>query len=67
MGFETVILDKVADVLGNPTQAGFTNGTLFVHSISFAEALNLKIQLGDMAAYKIDINQVGSEFAFDFI
>lgn len=67
MGFETVVLNQVAEILGNPHQAEFTSGTLFVGQLSMAEALKLKIQLGDISRYKIQMNQVGSEFAFDFV
>ena len=66
MGFETVVLSKVADAVGNSHQAAFTCGTLFVCDVSFAEAEKIKQQLLEIVRGPISVNLVGNEFAFDF-
>ena len=67
MGFETVVLGKVAEFVGSTRQAEFTNGTLFVGDITPVEAVQIAQQLQEIVRCKIGVNSVGSEFAFDFI
>ena len=68
MGFETVVLNVVAEVLDNPSKAGFSNGTLFVwcdhHDIErIVRALTDVIHPRMQTTY----NDRTGEYSIDFI
>jgi hypothetical protein len=67
MGFETVVLHYTAEILGNPRQAGFTNGTMFISDMNMTEAKDFMHKLLVFIPGPIRYNQVGSEVAFDFV
>jgi len=66
MGFEKVILEKVAEVLKSDKQAGFFCGTL---SVICDEAEARKIQRRLIKdRYKVEVNPDGSYgYLFDFV
>jgi uncharacterized protein (UPF0548 family) len=66
MGFETVVLNRVAEVLDNPTRAGFTNGTLFVSDLTSTEAFLMKEIISELTSHKVVMSTFDSETAFDF-
>lgn len=66
MGFETVILSKVADKLGRSNQAEFCNGSLFVCDLTRDEAEDLQSFLGAVTTRKVVFSTLGNEYAFDF-
>jgi hypothetical protein len=69
MGFETVVLTKVSDVLGTDNQASFAYGTLFVECTE-AEARKVFHRLSkDFGLGKVQISKSerSPEFAFDFV
>lgn len=66
MGFETVILNKVEEILGESGNASFYNGTLFVET-SQEKAQEVYEQLS-LTYGPIELNgPIASEFAFDFV
>lgn len=67
MGFETVVLHYTAEILGNPHQAEFTNGTLFVSDMNMAEADEFVSRLLVFIPGPIVPSKVGNEIAFDFV
>jgi hypothetical protein len=66
MGFETVILNRVAEVLDSTTRAGFTNGTLFITDLTTTEAFVMQAFINELTSYRVVMSTVGSETAFDF-
>ena len=66
MGFETVVLDKVANVLKSDNQAYFAYGTLFVTAPEH-EARSVFSMLCREYDFKVKPSKVGDEFAYDFI
>lgn len=67
MGFEKIVLDKVAKVLKEPRQASFCNGTLFVIAPE-SEARRVFSMLCKEYDFKVQPSKVGeNEFAYDFI
>ena len=66
MGFETVVLDKVAAVLGTDNKAEFFNGTLFVEAEE-KDARRVFSMLCKNYDFKVRPSKVGDEFAYDFI
>lgn len=68
MGFEKVVLDKVAKVLQKNNAAGFTCGTLFV-ACDEQEARRVFHRLSrDFGLGKVQINgPIQGEFAYDFV
>jgi hypothetical protein len=67
MGFETVVLTKVADVLGTDKQASFTCGTLFVECTE-DEARKVFHRLSKSYGLgKVQVSKTPAEFAFDFV
>jgi 23S rRNA C2498 (ribose-2'-O)-methylase RlmM len=66
MGFETVVLDKVAAVLGTYNKAEFFNGTLFVEAEE-KDARRVFSMLCKNYDFKVRPSKVGDEFAYDFI
>jgi hypothetical protein len=68
MGFETVVLKKVEDVLGDSNCAEFAYGSLFV-SCTENEARSVFHRLSkDYGFGKVRVSRTfGNEFAFDFV
>lgn len=66
MGFEKVVLDKVAKVLEQDRQAYFSNGTLFVTAPE-PQARKVFSMLCKEYDFKVGVSKVGDEFAYDFM
>jgi hypothetical protein len=66
MGFEKIVLDKVAKVLKQDRQAYFVNGTLFVVA-SEPNARKVFSKLFRDYNGKVEVSLVGYEYAYDFI
>jgi uncharacterized protein with von Willebrand factor type A (vWA) domain len=66
MGFEKIVLDKVAKVLKQERMAYFRNGTLFVLA-SEPEARQVFSKLFRDYYGKVEVSLVGHEYAFDFV
>ena len=67
MGFETVVLNKVAKVLGDDKSASFEYGTLFVNCEE-SEARKVFHTLSkDYGLGKVRVSKTPLEFAFDFV
>ena len=69
MGFETLVLAKVAKVLGSDKQAMFEYGTLFVSGLTKDEAEKVRDMLSMNWMLRVEMNDMGStvdEFAYDF-
>jgi hypothetical protein len=68
MGFETVVLNKVAKVLKSDNQASFTSGTLFV-ACEENEARKVFHKLSkEYGLGKVYVSgPIFGEFAFDFV
>jgi hypothetical protein len=68
MGFEKIVLDKVAKVLKQDRQAYFVNGTLFV-SATPDQAIEVLSMLFKDYNGKVQTSRVGAngEFAYDFV
>lgn len=64
MGFETVVLDRVANLLGSDNKAEFTCGTLFVDCTA-EEAAKIETSLNKIT--KVIVSKTPAEFAFDFV
>lgn len=66
MSFEKVVLDRVANVLGEANKAEFTFGTLFVDCTA-AQAAKIETALNEMNQGGIIVSKTPAEFAFDFV
>jgi hypothetical protein len=66
MGFETRVLNKVSDILGNDKSASFTSGTLFVNCDA-KEAAKLETALIAITNGGVVVSKTPAEFAFDFV
>ena len=66
MGFETVVLDKVAKVLGASNAASFDYGTLFVVALPEDADKVFQMLSGDYPN-RVEMNACGGEFAYDFV
>jgi hypothetical protein len=68
MGFEKIVLDKVAKVLKQDRQAYFVNGTLFV-SATLDQSFEVLSMLNAYYNGKVQTSRVGAngEFAYDFV
>jgi hydrogenase maturation factor len=66
MGFETVVLEKVAKVLGADNAASFAYGTLFVMALP-EDADKVFQMLSADYKNRVEMNACGPEFAYDFI
>lgn len=67
MGFETVVLAKVAKVLKSDNQASFTSGTLFVEAPE-RDTRRVFSMLCKEYDFKVKPSKVGdNEFAYDFV
>jgi hypothetical protein len=62
MGFEKIVLDKVAKVLKQERMAYFVNGTLFVLASEPEARQVFRDYYG-----KVEVSLVGHEYAFDFV
>ena len=70
MGFESIVLNQVADTLHQDGMAEFYNGTLFVGSINEKEARSVFHMLSkNYGIGRVQINPIGTtgEYAFDFV
>jgi hypothetical protein len=70
MGFESVVLNQVADTLKQDDLAEFYNGTLFVGSINEQEARRVFHMLSkNYGLGRVQVNPIGNtgEYAFDFV
>jgi hypothetical protein len=67
MGFETNVLAKVAEVLNCTNAASFDYGTMFISGICKEDAERVLCRLYADLKCSIEMNQVGAEFAFDFV
>lgn len=65
MGFETVVLARVAEILGS-AQAEFAFGTLFVTDVSFREATKLQEALAKLTPGGVSMCRVDDEYSYDF-
>lgn len=65
MGFETVVLAKVAKVLGSDNAASFTYGTLFVVALQ-QDADKVFEMLSTDYPNRVEMNPCAGEFAYDF-
>ena len=66
MGFEKIVLDKVAKVLKEERQAYFRNGTLFVVA-SEPDARKVFSKLFRDYNGKVEVSLAGHEYAYDFV
>jgi len=66
MGFEKVVLEKVAKVLKQDSKAYFAYGTLFVQAEE-KEARRVFSMLCKEYDFKVQPSKVGDEFAYDFV
>ena len=66
MGFEKIVLDKVAKVLKQDRQAYFKNGTLFVVAPE-QDARRVFAKLFRDYNGKVEVSLVGYEYAYDFV
>ena len=66
MGFEKIVLAKVAKVLKQDRQAYFVNGTLFVLA-SESDARQVFSKLFKDYNGNVEVSLVGHEYAFDFV
>ena len=66
MGFETVVLNQVADVIQAERKACFFNGSLFVECDSDA-AEQVLTMLQESTNCKVQQSQMGGEYVYDFV
>lgn len=66
MGFEKVVLERVANVLGEANKAEFAFGTLFVDCTA-AQAAKIETALNALNQGGIIVSKTPAEFAFDFV
>ena len=66
MGFETVMLSVVKDVVRH-SQAEFQYGTLFVSNINEGEANRILNNLRNYTTFGIQMNEGVYEFSYDFV
>jgi len=70
MGFESIVLNQVADTLKQDDLAEFYSGTLFVGSINEREARRVFHMLSkNYGVGRVQVSPIGNtgEFAFDFV
>jgi hypothetical protein len=70
MGFESIVLNQVADTLTQDDLAEFYNGTLFVGSINEKEARKVFHMLSkNYGMGTVQVSPIGTtgEYAFDFV
>lgn len=64
MGFEAVVLDRVANVLNDEHKASFAYGTLFVNCTA-EEAAKIETSLNKIG--HVIVSKTPAEYAFDFV
>jgi len=67
MGFETVVLDKVANIIGSEKCAHFFCGTLFVECDENQARKVFHKLSKEQGVGRVQISQVGTEYAYDFV
>ena len=67
MGFETVVLNKVANILNDEHAASFTCGTLFVNCTEDQARKVFHKLCKDYGLGKVQVSKTPAEYAFDFI
>jgi len=70
MGFESIVLNQVANALTQDDLAEFCNGTLFVGSINEREARSVFHMLSkNYGLGRVQVHPIGNtgEYAFDFV
>lgn len=65
MGFETVVLARVTEVLGS-AQAEFSFGTLYVTDVSPREAIKLQDALLEITPGGVSMCRCDDEYSYDF-
>jgi hypothetical protein len=66
MGFETIVLENVTEVLECDHAAAFFNGTLFVDCTA-REATKLETMFNELMGQSVIVASTPNEFSFDFI
>lgn len=66
MGFETKVLDIVAEVLGNDRSAEFSYGSMFVDCTA-RQAAKIETALSEVLSCGIIVTPGPNEFSFDFV
>ncbi len=66
MGFETVVLHQVAEVIQEERKACFFNGSLFVEC-GADQADKVLSMLQETTDHKVQQSQFGDEFVYDFV
>ena len=66
MGFETVVLENVTEVLEREHAAEFFCGTLFVDCTA-REATKLETMFNELMGQSVIVASTPNEFSFDFI
>lgn len=67
MGFETVVLGKVANVLDSDNKAAFEYGTLFVNCTEDEARKVFHKLCKDYGLGKVKVSKTPAEYAFDFV
>ena len=67
MGFEKVVLNKVADALGEDNKASFSYGTLFVDCTETEARVVFHKLCKDYGLGKVQVSKTPAEYAFDFV
>ena len=66
MGFETIVLENVAEVLERDHAAEFFCGTMFV-TCTAREAASLETMFNELMCQSVIVASTPNEFSFDFI
>jgi len=66
MGFETIVLENVTEVLERDHAAEFFCGTLFVDCTA-REATKLETMFNELMGQSVIVASTPNEFSFDFI
>jgi hypothetical protein len=66
MGFETKVLDIVAEVLENNNSAEFSYGSMFVDCTA-RQAAKIETALSEILNCSVVVTPGAEEFAFDFV
>ena len=66
MGFETIVLENVAEVLERDNAAAFFHGTMFV-TCTAREAAKLETMFNELMGQSVIVSSTPDEFSFDFV
>lgn len=66
MGFETVVLENVAEVLERDNAASFAYGTMFVDCTA-REAAQLETMFNELMGASVIVTPGATEYSFDFV